>query len=70
MADANIFVAIFLFFYSMPFLRPRSNVKNILGIFLKLLHKSAAAHGQNIPWNILLHSAFCYVFIPLIFGIF
>ena len=27
---------------------PWSNVQNIQGIFQKLLHKSAAAHGQNI----------------------
>ena len=31
--------------YSM---RPGSNVQNIPGIFQKLPHKSAAAHGQNI----------------------
>ena len=51
-------------------LRPGSNVQNILGIFQKLLHKSAAAHGQNIQWDILLYAAVCYVFVPFIYGIF
>ena len=43
-------------------LRPGSNVHNIPGIFQNLFHKSAAAHWQNIQWNIPLYAAVCYVF--------
>ena len=49
--------------------RPGSNVQNIQGIFQKSLHKSAAAHGQNIKWNIPLCAAVCYVFVPFLKGI-
>ena len=38
----------------------------ISGIFQKLLHKSAVAHGQNIQWNIPLYAAVCYVFVPFL----
>ena len=50
-----------------PALRPGSNVQNISGIFQKLLHKSAAAHGQNIQWNILpvCRCLLCFYFISL-----
>ena len=51
-------------------LRPGSNVQNIQGIFQKLLHKSAAAHGHNIQWNIPGCAAVCYVFVPFLSGIF
>ena len=50
-------------------IRPRSNVQNIHGIFQKLLHKSAAAHGQNTLWNIPLYAAVCCVFVPFVYGI-
>ena len=36
----------------------------IFGIFQTLLHKSAAAHGQHIQWNIPPYAAVCYVFVP------
>ena len=43
-----------------------SNLWNILGIFKKSLPKSAAAHGQNIQWDILMYAAVCCVFVPFL----
>ena len=43
-----------------------SDVQGFPGIFQKLLHKSAVAHGQNIQWNIPLNAAVCYVFVPFL----
>ena len=53
-----------------PALRPESHMQNISGIFQKLLHKSAAAHGQNTPRDILLYAAIFYVFVPFLYGMF
>ena len=57
----------FLFHINQRAIRPGSNVQNIQGIFQKLLHRSAAAHGQNIPWIIHPYAA---VFVPFLYGIF
>ena len=47
-------------------IRVGSDVHNIPGIFQKLIHKSAVAHGQNIQWNISFYAAVCCVFVPFL----